>query len=149
MAAVFLSINGWELPIREGTFNEDTDEGGSRTRVFSGQVSQNRRFVKRAFTGETPLLASDEAAAVRGLLNGWGNTWDFNRDATDLFSYRGHGPEPNTVGTNVAGAGYGGTSRGLQIASAGAWYLQSVINSIHWTGEWTFIAHYGDGAVDS
>lgn len=137
---VFLTINGWELPIHDGQFQEGTDEGGSRSRVFSGKLSMNRRFVKRNYQGETVLLAADEAAAVRGLVLGLGNTWDFNRDATDLFSYRGHGLEPGYQCANSAGSGFEGT-RGLLMTSGGYFRIASVTRDILWTHEWTLICH--------
>lgn len=139
----FITINGWNLPILDGSFEETTDEGGSRARVFSGQVSENRRFVKRSYAGETILMTADEAEAVRGLILGLGNTWDFDRDITDYFSSRGHGPSPvASPMLNGAGSGYN-TTRALEGYGAGyTWNLKSVTRDIFWTGKWTLIFHY-------
>lgn len=134
----FITVNKWGLPVLDGSFTRGFEFVGDRARLIGGTVSENRLRRKQTYQLQTTLLTAEEAAAVRGLVNGFGNTWDFEGGSDK--SSKGHGPEVGGGGTPSVSNGYLGTY-GLLMDSGGEWVLKTVVDDIEWTGKWTVLMH--------
>ena len=78
----FWRVNGWAIPIIEGSAREEHQIGGEFARTFSGSRFSDEHYDKRMWRGRTPPLTEMEAKAVQGAVRGLGHVWNFNY--TDL-----------------------------------------------------------------
>lgn len=83
----FLTINGYEVSILDGSADVSEEEIGSSTRAFSGHLIQSTRARARVFSGKTPILSAANAKATTGLLKADGHYWEFD----DQYSSKGLG----------------------------------------------------------
>lgn len=130
-----VTLNGWELPILDGSFKRTDVNGGSRSRRYSGAYKDHRRFREIAWSGETPILDPAEAKAVFRLLKGLGDSWDFTNTNK---SYKGNIIETsaNVTYDNVYGKDAGD---GMKITSGNECSIVSVLSEPFWDGTWTII----------
>jgi hypothetical protein len=97
----FLSICGYDIPIKDGQADDSFESEGADTRALSGKWISMRRYTKREFRLRTTIRPKLEAAAIMHLLNGEGHYWNFN-DAVWQYSSKGLNI---TSGTATQGAG--------------------------------------------
>lgn len=72
----FLSLNGWTVPVRSGSFGKKEDVDGDTQRPFSGgQLEQNQISIRDTWNGRTKIQGQADSAALRGLLLGQGDHW--------------------------------------------------------------------------
>jgi len=88
----FLTINGFEVSILDGSADVSEEEIGSSSRAFSGHLLQSTRARARVFGGTTPILTSANAKAIAGLLKADGHYFGF----ADQYSSKGAGPVSGT-----------------------------------------------------
>ena len=88
----FLTINGFEVSILDGSADVSEEEIGSSSRAFSGHLLQSTRARARVFGGTTPILTSANAKAIVGLLKADGHYWEFD----DQYSSKGLGVASGT-----------------------------------------------------
>lgn len=126
----FLTINGFEISILDGSADVSEEEIGSSTRAFSGHLIQSTRARARVFSGKTPILSAADAKATTGLLKADGHYWGFD----DQYSSKGLG---------VASGSYTLASSQITIASGNIVTFDTNIGSA-----WTIIAH-DSGSVET
>lgn len=119
----FLTINGFEVSVLDGSADVSEEEIGSSSRAFSGHLLQSTRARARVFSGTTPILISANAKATTGLLKADGHYWEFE----DQYSSKGLG---------VASGSYTLASSQITIASGDTVTFDTDIGSA-----WTIIAH--------
>ena len=119
----FLTINGFEVSILDGSADVSEEEIGSSSRAFSGHLLQSTRARARVFSGTTPILTSANAKAIAGLLKADGHYWEFD----DQYSSKGLG---------VASGSYTLASSQITIGSGNTVSFDTNIGSA-----WTIIAH--------
>lgn len=83
----FLTINGFEVAVLDGSADVTTEDIGHSTRAFNGYLSQSTRARARVISATTPILSATDAAALLALLKGLGHFWAFD----DIYSSRGVG----------------------------------------------------------
>jgi hypothetical protein len=110
----FLSINGYDTPVRATGATFSNQAVGGDTRSFGGQLVPDRQTISRQFDIQTPVMTTAKARALTGLIQGDGHKWSFN---SDLYSSKGLGPQAGYTVTmsatgGVAGGGY------VQVTSA-------------------------------
>ena len=102
----FLTINGWEVPVKIDSLQEEPERIGPRKRAIDLTLRTSTRGIKRTWKFETPPLRPDVAAALVGLLQGRGHYWSFDED---LYSSKGLGPVAGYNATqSTTGGKYGG-----------------------------------------
>lgn len=84
----FLSLDGWGVNVTEGAALAPVEVGG-RGRAFGGAARSSIRAIKRTWDFTTPRMLIADAAALRGLINGEGDSWSFE---TDEYSAKGRAP---------------------------------------------------------
>jgi len=119
----FLTINGFEVSVLDGSADVSEEEIGSSSRAFSGHLLQSTRARARVFSGATPILTSANAKAIVGLLKADGHYWEFE----DQYSSKGLG---------VASGSYTLASSQITIGSGNTVTFDTNIGSA-----WTIIAH--------
>jgi len=119
----FLTINGFEVSILDGSADVSEEEIGSSSRAFSGHLLQSTRARARVFGGMTPILTSANAKAIAGLLKADGHYWEFD----DQYSSKGLG---------IASGTYTVASSQITITSGNTVTFDTNIGSA-----WTIIAH--------
>ena len=93
----FLTLNGLEVPVRNGSAQREADERiGEVTRAWGGQLRKSEQARKQAYACETPIVTAADAKAYRGLIEGDGHYWGFE---TDVYSSKGLGPSAGTAPT--------------------------------------------------
>lgn len=74
----FLTLNGLEVPVRNGTAQREADERiGEVVRAFGGQLRKSEQARKQSYVASTPIVTAADAKAYRGLLEGDGHYWGF------------------------------------------------------------------------
>jgi hypothetical protein len=119
----FLTINGFEVSVLDGSADVSEEEIGSSSRAFSGHLLQSTRARARVFSGTTPILTSANAKAIAGLLKADGHYWEF----VDQYSSKGLG---------VASGSYTLGASQITIGSGNTVTFDTNIGSA-----WTVIAH--------
>jgi hypothetical protein len=125
----FLTINGFEISILDGSADVSEEEIGSSTRAFSGHLIQSTRARARVFSGKTPILSAANAKATTGLLKADGHYWGFD----DQYSSKGLG---------VASGTYTITSGLIQILGGNTVTFDTNIGSA-----WTIVAKQNIGSM--
>lgn len=82
-----ITVNGFPLPVSEGTFDDGYEPPPIR-RAVDGSVLSSAGWRPRAVSGSTPVLRPSEWRAWEALLNGRGERWRFALDA-DAYGSRG------------------------------------------------------------
>jgi hypothetical protein len=127
----FLTINGIEIPVREGTLDETIREIGATTPAFDGTMRRTRQAVKHDLEFKTTPLEATEAYAWDSLIRGLGHHWSFD---SSLYSSKGLGPDAGYVATQ-SGAGGKFTGRLSVTATTG-----TITFSNAWSGgAWTYM----------
>lgn len=85
----FLRVNGWAIPLIDGSPEEEHVLGGDFGRSFSGSPLSDEHFDKRVWAGRTPPVTELVAQAIKGAVRGLGHVWAFD---SDLYSSKGLGP---------------------------------------------------------
>lgn len=125
----FLTINGFEISILDGSADVSEEEIGSSTRAFSGHLIQSTRARARIFAGKTPILSAADAKATTALLKADGHYWEFG----DQYSSKGLG---------IASGTYTIASSQITITSGNTVTFNTNIGSA-----WTIIAHDSGSVV--
>ena len=102
----FLRVNGWAIPMRDQSAEEEHVMGGDFARSFSGSPLSDERFDKRIWSGQTPPVTEMVALAIRGAVRGLGHLWSFD---SDLYSSKGLTPG-STVGSRRIATAADGSS---------------------------------------
>lgn len=123
----FLTINGFDLGILDGSASLPTEIIGYEVRAYSGHMLQSTRGRARSIEATTPILSASDATAVRGLLQGLGHLWEFS----DQYSSRGLGP----------GSGSYTVSFGSINVASGS----TVIFNTNVGSSWSLVVHYNSG----
>jgi hypothetical protein len=125
----FLTINGFDLGILDGSASLPTEAIGYEVRAYSGHMLQSTRGRARSIEATTPILSSSDATAVRGLLQGLGHFWGFS----DAYSSRGLGP--------ASGSGsYTVSSGNINVASGATVTFNTNVGS-----SWSLLVRYNSG----
>jgi len=119
----FLTINGWEIPVKE--IKETSEILGSYKRVFSGSMRSMVNAVKRRWNVTTNPLTLEEAEALKGYLKGEGVHWDFENNT--LVSDKGHIPNTGYVATWMQNGGKYGS--GVKVETNGNLYYSMGLES--------------------
>lgn len=128
----FLTLNGLDVPVREGTPSETPREIGQRGRAFDGTARVSRRATKREWSFDMLPQSQDDAIAYEGLIRGDGHVWSFD---ASLYSSKGLSPsaQSGTVALSTSSPKFGAKN----LALSGS----SVASSISWQpgigSEWT------------
>lgn len=107
-----LNINGWDIPVREGSAGKSLEIIGEQSRSFSGFLITTERAEKRGWKFRTPLIPEADAVAIEGLLRGRGDVWKFD---DSLWSAKGQAATFTRASTRYL-------STGQEIASGAAGY---------------------------
>ena len=130
-----ITINGWSLPVLDGSLKRVDVNGGSRSRRYAGRYREQRRYREFAWQGETPTLTPAEAKAVYRLLKGLGDSWTFvntNKSFKGNIIESGAGVSYDNVYGKDAGDG-------MKITSGNECSIVSVLSEPFWDGTWTII----------
>lgn len=130
-----ITLNGWRLPVLDGSLKRVDVNGGSRARRYNGRYSDHRRFRELTWAGETPTLSPQDAKAVFRLLKGLGDTWDFSFTNK---SFKGNIIESSANVTYASNYGRGATD-GMKITSGNGCSILSPLSEPFWDGTWTII----------
>lgn len=108
----FLELNGMTVKVRRGGEAEPEIIGNQR-RMWSGELSEDRRIIKDRWTFESTRLSELDAAALKGLLQGKGHGWNFEwsddaRLVGDLFSTNKGLSPGSTIGSQRWGTSVDG-----------------------------------------
>ena len=103
----FLTVNGWAIPILDGSPSEEHDIGGDFARTLTGARFSDELYDKRVWKGTTPPVTEMVAEAVKGAVRGLGHAWAFDGS---LYSSKGLGPTGSTAGVFAPGQGSVGLS---------------------------------------
>jgi len=87
----FLTINGWNLPVADGSLKRKPDLPAKITRAASGKALAHQVARKLRIDGTAQLSDPETGAAIEGLLSGAGHRWGFNlvSGALEIYSSRG------------------------------------------------------------
>lgn len=142
--ASIIQLNGWDLPVLDGSLERSYVIGGERGRRYGGSIRDHRRWTRDVYTGETPTLAPLEAKAVKRLLKGLGDRWDFSNAG---LSYKGNAVETDANVTYPADSGRDGSGdTGMKVASSGTAKIIDSLSEPFWDGTWTCIFDYSPTA---
>ena len=83
----FLTINGVDVPVLDGSADLSVEDIGHSARAFNGYMSNSIRARARVIACTTPILSAADARALVGLVRGDGHFWAFS----DAYSSRGLG----------------------------------------------------------
>ena len=119
----FLTINGWEIPVKE--IKETSEMLGTYKRVFSGSMRSMVNAVKRRWNVTTNPLTLEEAEALKGYLKGEGVHWNFEDNT--LTSDKGHIPNTGYVATWMQNGGKYGS--GVKVETNGNLYYSMGLES--------------------
>jgi len=105
-----LRINGYTVPVAQGSLDIKPIEIGDRGKSYNGITLSQRSNHKRSISFTTTPLSEMEAEALKGLVRGVGEYWSFDGDANGTISasefpaylYSSKGVRPLTVGTSTA-----------------------------------------------
>ena len=125
----FLTINGLEVSILDGSASLPTEDIGYSTRTYQGTLVQSTRARARSIGATTPILTATEAASLRALLQGKGHFWAFS----DAYSSRGLGP---TSGTYTV-------SGGNMTVTSGS----TVLFNTNVGASWSLVVRYNTGSA--
>lgn len=95
----FFRVNGWALPLLDGSPEEERIIGGDFARSYSGSVLHDERFDKRVWRGRTAPVTEQVALAIQGAVRGLGHSWNFG---LGFYSSKGLTPG-STVGSQRIG----------------------------------------------
>jgi hypothetical protein len=96
----FVNINGWSIPVRQGSASGKVDALGEFRRGPEGQPIITRRGQKVGYDFTTTPLPLDDARALCGLINGLGDVFSYD---VDLWSGKGIGPQSGTAAITAGG----------------------------------------------
>jgi hypothetical protein len=133
----FLTANGIEIPVADGTPDFSIEEVGAMERGVNAALQDDRRAFKRVWKGTTPPISAAAFLAFRALVLGSGHKWDF--EANGLFSSRGL--QATTAGSvNASFAKYG--TQSLTIPASSFVDFTGLA-----TGDWTIWLWYYDPGI--
>lgn len=87
----FCEINGFAVDIADGEWSESSEDIGAMGRAHSGAYRRTRWARKRTFEGATGVYDESDGEAIRSLLRGDGDSWDFDDSTYWERSARGTG----------------------------------------------------------
>lgn len=104
---VFLRINGWTVPVADGSVRYNPVDIGEDTRAFDGTLLTDRRARKREWQAETNQLTEIVAKAIEGSVAGLGDVIPGNwanvyNSTEDFFTAKGVARTTSTSGTSGA-----------------------------------------------
>ncbi len=85
----FMRINGWVVPVLDGSPSVSPEIIGHKGRAFDGTMLSDERAIKRVWRGSSNQLNELAAKALECILQGKGFCWPYD---TDLYSHKGFGP---------------------------------------------------------
>ena len=100
----FLRVNGWAIPLADGSPGEEHVLGGDFARAYSGNPISDERFDKRVWSGRTPPVTEMVAQAIKGAVRGLGHVWSYD---SDLYSSKGLTPGATVGSRRIATAADG------------------------------------------
>lgn len=86
----FLRLNGWTIPVADGSAGRSQETLGEYGRSYGGRPSTRRQAIAKGWSGRAFPMASEDADTLSALLEGRGHRWGFDRS---LYSSAGLGPE--------------------------------------------------------
>ncbi len=87
----YLTINGYALPVADGSVRGETEIIGQDERAFSGALLSDIRSYKRSWRVVTTPRLYAEAEAIHALLLGRGHAWDFEEAGGTNWGYSSKG----------------------------------------------------------
>jgi hypothetical protein len=110
----FLTVNGYAVPVRDGTVRRKVTKLGRRERSMRGALRDARRGQRREWAFDIPCATQEDADALRAMFEGRGHVVDF---ADGLQASTGLVAQPGTV--RFRANAWGAFGRGLlQLAAA-------------------------------
>ncbi len=77
----FLEINGWAVPVFVESWNDSRDDVEARARQFDGSIFLDTRSQHSGYSGTTPPITAAVRDALRHVIQGDGQHWDFEGDS--------------------------------------------------------------------